>query len=129
VSGSSFPKEDARAHIEQLADDHDITIVEIRRQWTGEADTKDRCIYIADPTSPVRYMIALHEIGHIVDKAARILDDQGNGPACEGAAWGWAYDNALPALLKYLTPTHWRRIGTAWVTGLGKRARAASPYG
>jgi hypothetical protein len=124
MNDSGFPIEEARAHIERLAAANGITVYEINRMWDSEADIRLRTIYVADPTTPLRYMIALHEMGHIVDKAARLLHDECNNPACEAAAWGWAYKAGNPAIMKFLTPRHWRRIGRAWVTNLGKAARS-----
>ena len=126
----AFPYEAARAHVEYLAAINGVTVYEIKRMWDSESDIKLRTVYVADPKTPLSYMIALHEIGHIVDKVAAGVVGSGrdyHGPACEAAAWKWAYDNADPDLLAYVSPRHWRRIGRAWTTSLGKLARSVSP--
>lgn len=117
-----FPAKRAYRHVEQLAAKHDIEIREISKQWNSEAWVEQRLICIAKPNTAIRYMIALHEIGHIVDKvSAHVLSD--HDPGCEAAAWAWAYDNADPKLRAHVTERHWQRIGRAWVSSLGKRSR------
>ena len=125
---STFSTRRARAHIERLAQEHGIEVRVTKRQWNAAADERLRTIWVVDPNTPLRYMIALHEIGHIVDKGARMLGKNGHLPAEEAAAWAWAYNNGDPALLAHMTPRNWRRVGQAWVTHLGKRARSASEY-
>jgi hypothetical protein len=130
MSAGAFPRDAARTHIEYLAARNGIKVYEINRMWDSEADIKLRTIYVADPITPLRYMVALHEIGHIVDKVSAGVVGKGrdyHAPACEAAAWSWAYDHADPELMKYVTPRMWRRIGRAWVTSLGKAARSAHP--
>jgi len=123
---TDFPVEEARSHVEALGNGHGITIIEIRQQWKCEADLHRRTIYITDPTTPLRYLLGLHEIGHIVDKvSAKVMFN--HIPCCEAAAWAWAIENAAPELPEHVTNREWRLIGRAWVSQLHKAARVARP--
>jgi len=123
---SDFPVERAREHIEALAAKHKITVYEIQRVWSSEAYIERRTVYVTDPTTPLRYMLALHEIGHIVDKvSAKVVFN--HLAACEAAAWQWAYDNADDDLLACVTNRDWRLIARGWVSQLGPRSRQAAP--
>lgn len=82
-------------------------------------------VWIPKPTTALKYLICLHEIGHIVDKvAARVL--QFHGPEAEAAAWRWAVKAAHGDLLDHMTPAAWRKVGNAWITSVTRRAPSVS---
>ena len=64
-----------------------------------------RQVQVPKPTSPWRYLVGLHELGHVICPTARGRDkdyeEAGKLPhtlACEAAAWGWAIENIHPAV-------------------------------
>lgn len=80
------------------------------------------------------YMAAMHELGHVIDPAARkrevnfkaaYINGTGNRVIkyelliLEAAAWAWAVKTAQPLILKALTPAEWTRIGKCWASHAG----------
>lgn len=115
-----FPVQEARAHIRALAARHDIVVHWIKDGWgESEANVYTRQVWVPRPTTALRYAIALHEFGHILDKvSAKVV--KAPSPECEAAAWRWAIAHMRPELRRELTVAHWRRIGNAWATSLSK---------
>lgn len=114
---SGFPEGEARAHIERLSSRHHVDVRAVKKMWDSEALVSARTVVIPDPTTPMRYLIALHEFGHLLDKVSAMVVNH-HEAACEAAAWAWAVDHARPALLAHLTARDWHRVGHAWATCL-----------
>lgn len=99
------------AHVHLLCEEHGIQAIRTEGWWSGKAMRilGRRRIWIQPPTTPARYFVALHEIGHIVDPAGRGL---GRRLKFEVAAWRWA----LAASEVPLTPGVGRTIAEALMT-------------
>ena len=99
-------KQKMQDHVAQLCQKHNI-LVQNRRSSGGRAWVKVRIIRIKPVKSQTTYIIALHEIAHIVYPLAR----HGNRLLKEAAAWKWAIENSVvkikssiyTKILKYLT--------------------------
>lgn len=115
-----FPRLEARSHLEALERKHGIEVRIVHDWRDGEANVTTRQIWVPDPTTPLRYMIALHEFGHVLDKISGkvMLHER---PECEAAAWKWAIRHARPNLLDHLTTRDWNTIGRCWLTVLTNR--------
>lgn len=107
----------ARQHIEELAQRHRIRLRYTRR-WKSEAHSTTRQAWIPRAMrSPVDYLVALHEIGHIVlghgyEKTLAL-------EMCrEAEAWAWAVDHGDPKLLRLVTKDHWMVVGSAMASFL-----------
>lgn len=112
-----FPRADAEAHLRRLANRHGIEIVWVKWKWDSEATAWSKQVFIPKPTTPLCYMIGLHEFGHLVDKvSARVVVN--HYPAAEAAAWEWAATHADKNLLTWVTNRDWVQIGRAWVTSV-----------
>lgn len=79
--------ESLRAHALGLAEKHGIEVV---YRGHGIAYRKDRRVTIPEIRGQVSYLVALHEIGHIVIRPEPPLRLQQ-----EAAAWRWALDNSI----------------------------------
>jgi hypothetical protein len=103
-------------HIQRLCHQHDIEIIE-RRSRGGWARKRGRAISIKPVKTERTYIIALHEIGHIIgpNRSGRRLEQ-------EAAAWDFVVEHAivplsdgsyafmLRCLDSYLRrAAHWRR--------------------
>jgi hypothetical protein len=77
-----------RQHIQSLAREHDVEIV-IRKGSRGRASRRQRLIKIPAVRGQVSYLVALHELGHIVGRYPKLRHDR------EVAAWRWALDNSI----------------------------------
>lgn len=84
----------------------------------SEAIAATRQVFITDPTTPMRYLVALHEFGHLVDKVSAHVLHAKNRPEREAAAWRWAVENAEHDLLAFMTPRLWAKVGACWVTSV-----------
>jgi hypothetical protein len=112
-----FPFDAAYAHLHRLATRHGIEVIWIKSQWDSEAAAGTKQVFIPRPTTPLRYLIGLHEFGHLVDKvAARVMVK--HYPCAEAAAWAWAIEHADQDLLTWVTPREWTKVGHAWLTGV-----------
>jgi hypothetical protein len=84
-----------REHIERLAAQHEIIITitpfaaRAFRKRFGEREADE--IEIPPITTPIRYAVALHEIGHILGR----YQDHHNEVVSERWAWEWARRNAI----------------------------------
>lgn len=112
-----FPIPQARRHIERLERTHNIEARLITRMWNSEADSLTRQVWIPDPTTPLRYLIGLHEFGHVLDKVAgKVM--KGSKPEEEAAAWRWAVANAEPDLMAFMSKRQWSTLANAWLTSV-----------
>jgi hypothetical protein len=95
-----FPTDLARAHIEALATKHRITLSWLTRGWLkAHAYPPLRTAIVPRVTSGLRYLVALHELGHVADRGARYWQDHEAGyglSVCEGYAWAWAAEHRSP---------------------------------
>jgi hypothetical protein len=78
-----------RWHILELCKEHDIEIFESGVSGRGRAWMRTRKIQVGKISSVISYVVALHEIGHIMDTENTSKQDR------EIFAWEWAMDNAL----------------------------------
>jgi len=87
--------EELAAHIRELAEEHSITVTYGGTWRTAECWPSDLAITTPEPVDPATYLVALHEIGHLVDVNARAWSRRrGSGALkCEGMAWAWAAAN------------------------------------
>ena len=107
-------REKAEAHILALARDNRITVHWRRRAWKHfEAHPGTRMIFVGSPTTPIRYLAALHEMGHILSPAA-LAAQRGHQLTEEAAAWDWALDHALPELMPNDFTEIRELVGMAW---------------
>jgi hypothetical protein len=103
-------RERAAAHLLEVARQCRVTLVMARRRWSKfEAHPPSRQVWIGPPTTMMRYMAALHEIGHIMHRVGAI-----NSLVNEAAAWEWAFNNADEALLATMTDSDRLDIAKAW---------------
>jgi hypothetical protein len=81
-----------RRHIDQLCLEHDIQIRE-RRRSGGVAIKRQRVVSIRPVKTERTYIIALHEIGHIVgrNRSGRRLEQ-------EAAAWDYVIEQSIVPL-------------------------------
>lgn len=82
--------EDLRAHLEEIAQAHGIEIIWRRSTIGGLAHRPQRRVWISIPTTPLRYLIGLHELGHCIAPRAywgRMIER-------EAVAWAWAFKEA-----------------------------------
>lgn len=114
-------KMDANHHLNKLAYQHDIIlrrVGEIDYQPDGsvlcdhiapQAFLAARVVYVPIIRTALDYMVAMHEIGHIVrnrEDTWEVVD--------EAMAWAWASMHALPEIVKRVTQAQWRWIGLAF---------------
>ncbi len=108
----------AEKHLLDLAREHRIILHWRRRNWTHfEAHPATRMVFVGRPTSAIRYLGALHEMGHIVSPVARAAR-RGHSLTCEAAAWDWALDAADPRLMPDDMVEIRQKVGRAWATYL-----------
>lgn len=112
-----FPTARAAEHLQRLAVRHGIEIVWIKCQWDSEASAGTKQVFCARPTTALRYLIGLHELGHLCDKvAARVVVN--HEAAAEAAAWAWAAKHAEKDMLALMTQHQWLQVGRAWLTNV-----------
>jgi len=115
----------AEAHVNDLAERYHIRVRRSKEWATSEAELTTRQVFIPRQIrNGIDYLAALHEIGHIVDPAARQRDVRAAAVTGrraeyekllnEAAAWAWAVKNARPSILEAFTKTDWRRMGHCW---------------
>ena len=80
------------SHVADLCAEHGITIVE-RASYGGWASKKSRTICIKPVKTQRTYIVALHEIGHIVGSGR-----SGTRLEQEAAAWRFVLDRSAVAL-------------------------------
>jgi hypothetical protein len=96
-------------HIAALAREHEV-VVHRDDDYEPQADLIGFEVWIKDDLAdPFNYLIALHELGHIV--APRRDDDDF---VVEWAAWEWAYAQALPVSRRALRRTWTHGLATYW---------------
>lgn len=99
---------------------------------TAESYCRARTIFVPELVEVCDYLIALHEIGHIVDTTARGWGDKVMGATfhpkdrksrdlypvmmMEMAAWAWAHQTAKRSLLNAATDADWQVIADCLVS-------------
>lgn len=100
--GVVWPRKDAERHLRRIARKHGIRVHWVKgRNWIHEAEAYEaaRQISIPRPHNQRQYLVALHEMGHILGPMPN--SSRGDWPgspgtflmAMEGAAWGWAVEH------------------------------------
>jgi hypothetical protein len=89
-------------HVKTLTEGQDITVRWIQRPGRGQSAREWRETFVAPVKSPISYIVALHEIGHLLGRhqgSSRVM-------VRERWAWKWARQNALiwaPAFDRYVS--------------------------
>lgn len=132
-----FPTDLARRHLETLAAKHEVHLVWIAGgPFRAEAFPEPRIAAVPIPSDGTRYLVALHELGHVVDRRSRYWYDKWESGGddyddcvCESFAWAWASktaDRSLP-----ISKADWARAGvllsTYWATPEAGLPEAAEP--
>lgn len=102
------------AHLEQLAAAGVIDIEWVAKLLDAEAYNDPRLVLIPRPTTTLRYLTGLHELGHLLHPGAdETWSDNDLGPmlTVEARAWAWAFEHALPEVLVKLGERE--RLGVA----------------
>jgi hypothetical protein len=98
-------------------------------KWSAHEATRQ--VWVPRPTSGVRYMVCLHELGHIGSLTARRwvhrYQEPGVEVLVEGAAWSWATMMADPALSERLTARDWAEVGELMVSYMRWTAQQKIP--
>ena len=106
--------EDRERHLIQVARENNIQVEWRRRTWMNyEAHLTTRMVFIGKPTSDIRYLAGLHEMGHILSPAARAAHRH-HALTEEAAAWDWALDHADPRLMPDDYTEIRELVGKAW---------------
>ncbi len=110
-------RELAEAHLTKVASQNGILIHWRRRAWTKfEAHITTKMVWIGKPTSAIRYLGALHEMGHIASKQARDAQKRGHDLTEEAAAWDWALGKADAGIVGEITPDDRTQLALAWAS-------------
>lgn len=109
-------------HIYALAEQHRVKVRKAKRWDKAEANVRTRQVWVPPRMSDrIAYLIALHEIGHVVHGPARRLQgrfDSCGLARCEAAAWSWAVEHAYPDIVAGVTTREWEVIGFMWASNL-----------
>jgi hypothetical protein len=107
--------------VRQLAADAGLELI-MRGGWTkAEAWVEERAVRVPAIRSGRDYLVALHELGHILSPHARGLHEAGvlyDEISCEGYAWAWAAAHAEPALAIAISAREWALAGKGFVSYL-----------
>ena len=106
---------DIAKHVDELCAEHQITILS-RSSHGGRASKRDRTISIKPVKTQRTYIVALHEIGHIVGRGR-----SGTRLQQEAAAWQYVLDTSVVAL----APGTYRAMRHFLTTYLKASERAA----
>lgn len=103
----------ATAAVEQLARRHRV-LIHWKHDSDGEAHIKTRQVWTKPPSTILKYLSALHELGHIVDRWSVAAHNRGDTLTCEAAAWEYALAAADPVLVPELTRKVRQKITSFW---------------
>ncbi len=125
------PEHGARATAHVLAEARRLRVEVVWKdkesQWQSHEST--RLVWVPYPTSGHRYMVALHELGHIASRVARRwghrYSEPGGESLVEGAAWAWAAMAADPDLVEHTADDDWAVVGRMLGTYLWNNALVA----
>lgn len=118
------------SHVKDLARAHGVRLRWCRRWRDAYAYPEAMTAIVPEIRHPHDYLFALHEIGHCVDPTAQRLRDDLDPHSlilCEGAAWAWAGEQAIPALARSMRAEHWAHVSRAWGSYLFNAARSPLP--
>src|SRR5262245_55175083 len=104
-----------RLHVERLAERYDIEIV-VGDNISARASRRKRRIKIKPIRGQVTYLVALHEMGHVVGPNPSLRLSQ------EVEAWKWALDHSVVEP----TPASYRSIHRSLVSYSRRQERWAS---
>lgn len=105
-----FDRAAARTHLRQLAAEMGVTIVWVSGYTLAEAWVDERTACLPRIRSGRDYLVALHELGHILSPHAAGLVDAGvlyDEISCEGYAWAWAASHADPVIADSISARDW----------------------
>jgi hypothetical protein len=117
-------------HLDRLASKHRIKLrlsAKVTAE-TAKAWPSHRVAVAPYPRTAVDYLLALHELGHIIDRRAlshcASAEAAAKGSAAvyyneilgEAAAWAWARKHAKPELLAKMSKKDWLRIADCWAS-------------
>ena len=108
---------EAQDHIEALAARHKVEV--IYGESPAESFPQYQVVHVRTPTTPSRYLEAMHELGHAIDKEALgWWRREGNEAELrmESAAWVWAALNADPALMGEASSRDWSYAASCWLS-------------
>lgn len=131
MTWSRSARQRAGEHIEALGRRHRIEVVytSVPERW--QAVIGLRQVYVPKPTSGLRYMVGLHELGHVCSRVARRwqprYEELGGEALVEGAAWAWATMMADPELAGLLTAEDWEETALLYCTYLRDAAWQPAP--
>lgn len=114
-----------RQHVEQLADEHGITVTWVTSSWKAEAFPAGWHAAVPEIHGGDDYLVALHELGHVADDVARKRHRRTgryDEVLVEGAAWAWAAEHADPALARRLGPADWISVASGFTSHLAYHA-------
>jgi hypothetical protein len=121
----TFEPDRARAHLEALAEAHHVELVWVRGPHQAEAQPgRAPVVYTPKPTTFWRYVVGLHEFGHILDDDAQALwlsSRHADVAACESYAWTWAFEHVAKLWAPLVTDAIRRQAGSYWSTFLNGR--------
>lgn len=112
----AFSAKPAWDHIDRLAAEHGITVKLCGKILDAEAFIAAKVVLVPRRMTPVTYLVALHELGHIASAISRrshyewvrgcqqgaVWNDE-VAMACEAAAWGWAWGHVDKTVLPRIT--------------------------
>lgn len=107
-------------HVRGICTQHDIRIME-RDRYGGYAHKRSRTIFIRPVKTERTYIVALHEIGHILGKGR-----SGNRLEGEAAAWEFVMTNSM-VQLKPITYARMHRYLHSYVLRAARRRRMVMP--
>jgi hypothetical protein len=111
-----WPRKATRAHLHWLADQHDVEIDWITDKWEAACSVSARLVSVPRPLDASRYIVALHEFGHILHPKARRghkakrFDE---AMAVEAYAWAWAVEHVIPEARPFYAEREWRLMSQA----------------
>lgn len=114
----------AEAHVRQLAERHGILVRRVTT-WEKAAARPDlRIVWVPKMRTNLDYLIAMHEFGHVLDRRAAKLYNQGGYEdssteiVMEAAAWAWGLKHLDRAVVGEMSEPLRREIGRCWASFL-----------
>ena len=113
-----FPLQKARAHLIEKANTWPIVWVDTVDECAADYD--ERVVYTVRPTTMAKYMVGLHEIGHLHHPHTA-------GLVNEAQAWAWAAINSHPDFEPWRDYRLWRTLSSYFATHLPWPGDPAEP--
>jgi len=107
-----FPAARARSHLLSLAGTR-VTVEWIEGSIYEAASRPGRwpAVYTPRPTTVLKYLVGLHELGHV-------MRPHGEGLVNEANAWAWAAENVHPDFMPWVDYRLWREVSALFATHL-----------